>query len=180
MKILKIASLILVSLIGLVLVIAIFVPQEYHVQRTTVINGNISDVFNYVSSLENQNEYAVWQKKDPNVIVSFKGNSGEIGSIYSWNSKVEDVGTGEQEIINIENDERVDFELRFKEPMEMTGNAYFETKSITNLETEVTWGFEGTSPYPTNFFMLFIDMDKELGPDLEKGLANMKEVWENK
>ncbi len=33
-------------------------------------------------------------------------------------------------------------------------------------------------PYPSNFMLLFIDMDTELGKDLQDGLNNLKAILE--
>jgi len=63
----------------------------------------------------------------------------------------------------------------------------FESKAKTSLlvsgndtESTVTWTFEGSTPYPFNLMLLFMDMDKMIGKDFETGLNNLKVILENK
>ncbi len=179
MKLLKKLGILLISLVCLILLIALFVRKDYHVTRTVEVNADSGTVFDYVRYLKNQEEFSVWHKMDPNMQKSLTGEDGQIGAVASWDSKKEDVGAGEQEIISIAEGERIDFELRFKKPWELTSNAYFTTQSGNNGKTKVTWGFDGASPWPWNFFLLFMNMDEELGPDLEKGLDNLKIILES-
>lgn len=179
MKFLKQISILIVSIIALVLIIALFVEKEYDINRSIIVKKSQSEVFNFVKPLENLDKFAVWQKKDPNIIQSFIGEPGEIGSIYTWSSKLEDVGQGEQEIKSIIENEKIVCELRFKSPNEMIAESYMTTSSTDNSsETKVVWGIKGGSAYPWNFFMLFFDLDAQIGPDLQEGLDNLKVVLE--
>lgn len=181
MKFLKKIIFLLIALIGIVLVIALFVQKEYDVSRSIEISQPKDEVFDYVRYLRNQGEFAIWQKMDPKVIQKYSNDDGEVGAVYSWKSNMEDVGVGEQEITKIDLNNRIDFELRFEEPWEMKGEAYMLTENLSESEgkTRVTWGFKGRSPWPWNIFFLFMDMDSELGPDLQKGLNNLKKILES-
>ncbi len=179
MKFLKQISILVVSILALVLIIALFVEKEYDINRSIIIKKSNSEVFNFVKSLENHETFSVWQKKDPNIVQTFTGASGEVGSIYTWSSEMKDVGQGEQEIKSIEENERITCELRFIRPDEMIAESYMTTSSPdTATGTNITWGIKGKSAYPWNFFMLFFDLDAQLGPDLQEGLENLKQVLE--
>ena len=182
MKFLKKIFVLLITLVGFVLIIALFVKKDYNVSRSIEINRVSSEVFDYIRYLKNQESFAVWQSKDSNVKISYTGTDGTEGAIYKWDSDVEDVGAGEQEIMKIDENERIEFELRFTRPMEMTGQAFFTTEELDSPggKTKVTWGFEGSSPWPWNILFLFIDMENELGPELQEGLDNLKKVLETK
>ena len=108
---------------------------------------------------------------------SYTGTDGTVGFVSSWKGNA-DVGEGEQEIKKITEDERVDFEIRFKEPMESTAQAFMTTETITENQTKVKWAFNGNTPYPFNLMCLVMDMDKMIGPDLEVGLSNLKKQME--
>ena len=167
-------------MITLVLIIALFVEKGYDIKRKINISKRNSEIFNYVKNLRNLENYAVWQKKDPNIIQTYSGIDGEVGSKYTWTSENKEVGNGEQEVIAIDNNNRVDFGVRFKDPIEMEAQSYMITSANeSGNSTNVTWGFKGESAYPWNFFLLFIDMDKQLGPDLQKGLENLKGIMES-
>ena len=180
MKFLKKIGILLVTLLALILIIALFVKKDFHVSRTVEVETSNTEVFEYLRFLESQDEFSVWQKKDPNAKQTYLGEDGTVGAIRTWDSQLEDLGAGEQEIIKIDDGKRIDFELRFKRPWEMTSTAYFTTEAIESEKTKVTWGFEGHTPWPWNFFSLFMDMDGELGPNLQKGLDDMKGIVESR
>ena len=106
-----------------------------------------------------------------------EGTDGTIGDVSFWDSDNKDVGKGEQEITGITEGSRIDFEIRFIEPFESTDRAYFIT-SPREEGTLVKWGFNGKMPYLMNLMMLCMNMGDMLGPDLEKGLVNMKGILE--
>ncbi|MFZ1572859.1 MAG: SRPBCC family protein [Candidatus Kapaibacterium sp.] len=179
MKILKRLLIAILGFIALFLIIAIFVKKEYVVKRDIVINKPKQDVFNYIKFLKNQNEYSKWSKMDANMKKEFKGTDATIGFISSWDSENKDVGKGEQEIVKITEGSRVDYEIRFKIPFESTSNAYMSTEENGPNQTKVTWEFNGKMNYPMNLMLLFMDMDKEIGSDLNIGLNNLKGIQEN-
>ena len=74
--------------------------------------------------------------------------------------------------------QRIDLELQFFEPFESTNKSFMSTQQIDSTTTQVTWGISGEMPYPGNIMSLFIDMEKQLGTDLEKGLKNLKRILE--
>lgn len=172
--------LFVVALIGLVLLMAFFLPSEYDVVRKTTINQNRDELFDYLKYLRNQEEFSVWARMDPNQKNTYRGVDGEVGFVNRWESDIDSVGVGEQEIKNIIDGERIDYEVRFIKPFESTATAYITTKAINPTTTEVVWGFHGEMPYPINLFLLVMDMEKMLGKDLEGGLANLKEIQERK
>ncbi|MCF8425598.1 MAG: SRPBCC family protein [Bacteroidia bacterium] len=178
MKILKNILLVIVGLVAIALLTALFVKKEYAVEREITINKSKDLVFNYVKLLKNQDNFSVWAMKDPNMEKGFTGTDGMVGATSSWNSKMEDIGKGEQEIIGISEGEKVDYELRFFEPFESKDHAYLATESVNDSTTTVRWGFDGKMPYPMNLLLLTMDMDKMLGEQLESGLKNLKGVME--
>jgi hypothetical protein len=108
----------------------------------------------------------------------FKGDDGLPGFVSSWKSENSDVGTGEQEIKKVSEGERLDTELRFKEPFESTADAYVITEAASTESTKVKWGFNSKVPRPFNVMCLVVDMDKTVGKDFEEGLSNLKRILE--
>lgn len=178
MKILKKILITILIIIAIPLIVALFTKKEYAVEREVIINKPKQEVFDYIKFLKNQDNYSVWATMDPNMKKEYRGTDGAVGFIASWDSQMKEVGKGEQEIMKISDAERLDFELRFKVPFEATDNAYMTTETIAENQTKVKWGFEGKMNYPMNFMLLFMDMEKMLGNDLETGLSNLKKVLE--
>ncbi|QDH80660.1 SRPBCC family protein [Echinicola soli] len=174
MKILKIILLSILGLALLVLIIAFFVPREMNVQKSVVINRPVEQVFDYVKMLKNQNEFSVWMTIDPKMKKAYEGVDGTVGAITKWDSQHNDVGQGEQEIIGIEENTRIDYELRFIRPFESTAQAYMITESTSANQTKVTWGFHSESKYPMNLVQKVIGLEKMLGDQLQQGLDTLK------
>ena len=169
----------LLGIIALLLIAALFMPKEYAVEREVTINKPVDSVFKYVKYLKNQNEFSVWANIDPNMKSTFTGTDGAVGAISAWESKVKEVGIGEQEITKINEGKRLDFELRFKEPMNDTAMGFMSTEMVSENQTKVKWGINGIIPYPINLMLPFMKMDQMIGDDLQKGLENLKVKMEN-
>ncbi len=178
-KALKIAGLALVGLLVLVFVSALFVKKDYSVERETNINQPKQVVFDYAKYLKNQNNFSVWAKIDPEMKVEFRGTDGTVGFVSAWDSKVKEAGMGEQEILSIIENERIDYVIRFLKPMKSTDNAFLQFTAVNDSVTTVKWGFFGKMKYPMNMMLVFMDMDDMLGKDLEGGLSNLKNILEN-
>jgi hypothetical protein len=166
-------------LLGLGLLVAILhfiAPKTYHVERKIVVSANIDTVFKSLCSLKDQQVWSPWGSKDPKMTIEYKGTDGQIGSISHWVGN-KGVGEGEQEITKIEATSYIETELRFLKPYESTSTGFFTTKQVTE-GTEVIWGFKGNNTFPSTLMMVFMNMDKAIGPDFEKGMADFKSFIE--
>jgi len=161
-------------LIAIPLIVALFVAKDYAVEREITINKPKQEVFDYIKLLKNQDIYSKWATMDPNIKKTYRGTDGRIGFVSAWESDIEDVGAGEQEIKKITEGERIDFELRFIKPFESIEPAFMTTESVDANQTKVKWGFSGHMNYPMNIMMLFVDFKKMIGADLDTGLKNLK------
>jgi hypothetical protein len=179
MRTLKKILLVIAVLLAIPLLTALFVKKTYTVEREILIEKPRQEVFDYVKLLRNQDNFSKWGSMDPNMKQEYIGIDGNIGFISSWESDQKDVGIGEQSIINIKDGERIDYELHFIKPMEARAKAYMTTEAVTDLQTKVTWSFSGSMKYPMNIVLLFMNMDRMIGGDLEIGLSNLKRVMEN-
>jgi hypothetical protein len=180
MKIVKIILLAIVGIIALLLIAAIFIKKDYAVEREVVIEKPKQEVFDYIKPLKNQDSFSVWAMRDPAMKKEYRGTDGTVGFVSAWDSEKDDVGKGEQEILKIAEGERIDYELRFIKPFEAKDKAYMVTEGVTENQTKVKWGFNGNMKYPMNLMLLFMDMDKMLGKDLDQGLQNLKAILEKK
>ncbi|MES2799267.1 MAG: SRPBCC family protein [Bacteroidota bacterium] len=172
MRILKRILIVIAIIIAIPLVIALFVSKEMKSERSIVINKPKAEVFEYLKLVRNQDNFGVWQLSDPKMKSSDTGVDGTIGFKHAWESEV--LGNGSQTITKIEDGNRIETKLDFgfgEPPM-----AYFTTEAQGENQTKVVWGINGTTPYPWNFFSLFMDM----GKDFEQGLKNLKKELEKK
>jgi Polyketide cyclase / dehydrase and lipid transport len=177
MKFLKRLLLFIAAIIVIALITALFVSKDMNVEREIVINKPKQQVFDYVKFLKNQNNYSVWNKMDPNMKQTFTGTDGAVGFVSAWEGN-KDVGKGAQTITAIKDGQTLETDLKFIEPWESTAKAFLNTAAVNDSTTKVSWGFKSQMAWPMNITKLFMNMEKMLGDDYEKGLANLKGVLE--
>jgi hypothetical protein len=166
------------GLIALLLIIALFTKKEYSLYREISINKTKQDVFNYIKLLKNQDHYSKWVMTDPAMKKEFRGMDGTVGFIYAWNGNNK-AGQGEQEIKSIKDNERIDMEVRFVRPFKGISDTYMTTVTENRPDkTKVKWGFSSKMKYPSNVMLLFMNMEKLLGKDIEISLENLKAILE--
>ncbi len=176
MKILKRVLILLAILIAIPLIAALFIKKEFSVVEAVVVNKPKQEVFNYIKSLKNQEQFSKWASMDPDMKRGYRGVDGQVGSVATWDSQMDDVGAGEQEVTGIKNGERIDFELRFFRPFESTETGYMTTESVGPNQTKVKWGFNGHMDYPMNLMIPLMGIEKSISDDLGIGLKNLKEI----
>lgn len=178
MKILKFVLISVVAFVALVFIIALFTKKDYGVVCEVVINKPKTEVFEYVKLLKNQENFSVWANKDPGMKKEYRGTDGTVGFVSAWDSKNEDVGKGEQEIKKIIEGERIDYELRFIEPMSSSDLAFITFETVSDSQTKVKWGFSGKMKYPMNLVLLTMDIEGMIRKDFQDGLNNLKGILE--
>lgn len=167
----------IIGLVVLIIILAMIAPKNYDVSRTILINKPISEVYNYLKFIKNQENWSPWREKDPNMVQTHSGTDGEIGFVTAWEGN-KDVGSGEQELTGLKENEEVSSELRFFKPWKSVSSAYLRVAE-DGEGTKVTWGFRGDNKFPFSIMMLFMNMDKSVGADFEKGLEKLKNVLES-
>ena len=164
------------AIVLLILILILVAPLDFNMERQVTINKSKDIVFPYLKLLKNQDYWSAWNLKDPNMKQELTGIDGTVGATNSWESKNKNVGIGAQEILKITEGERIDMELRFKEPMEVKHQAYFIVKSIAENQTVVSWGFSGKTKRPMN--VMFPLMKGMILKEFDQGLNNLKNILE--
>lgn len=163
----------LLGLIALVFVTALFVKKDYTVKREIVINQSPEKLYDFLRYLKNHKAFNAWYLKDPRMKEISRNTDGEIGYVFRYEGN-KDLGVGEQELKGLQQNKKIDIELRFIKPFKSTCNTPFELEAIGNNQTKVTWTMFGKTNYPMNFALLFINMNTFLGKDIQKSLENLK------
>lgn len=162
------------GVITVLLIVAAVAPKAYALQRSITIAKPVAEVFDYIKYLKNQDKFSKWATMDPNMQKTYTGVDGTPGFISAWDSRDKNVGKGEQEILKITHNSQVDFQIRFIKPFAGVAQACMNTVAETENSTTVSWAFESKMAFPMNIMLLFMNMDKMIGKDLETGLENLK------
>jgi hypothetical protein len=165
-------------IIVVILIAALFVKNEYSIEKEVTIDKQKQFVFNYIKMLKNQKNYSKWEMMDPNMKQEYKGTDGNPGFVSAWDSDKKNVGKGEQSINKIIEGERIDYDIHFIKPFNARATSYMKTEVVSEKQTKVKWGFNSRMNYPMNLMLLFMNMEKMVGNDLLTGLTNLKNVLE--
>jgi uncharacterized membrane protein len=176
MTILKYILYAITAIAALLLVVAFFINSAFRVESEIIINQPKHVVFDYIKHLKNQEQYSKWMQMDPDVKINYQGEDGTVGFVHAWESEMQDVGVGEQEITSIVEGERVETEIRFMEPFVSTDQSYMMTESINGGSTKVIFGYNGKMNYPTN--LLIPVFKNKIGNDMDENLQALKFLLE--
>jgi hypothetical protein len=172
-------KIILIALAVAVAVFAIVValqPAEFRVARSTTMAAPPQVVFAQVDDLRKWEGWNPWQKVDPAMKLNFTGPPAGPGASYSWVGNKE-VGEGRLTIVESRPNDLVRIKLEFMKPFTATNMATFTFMPQGN-QTAVTWSMEGRNNFFAKALHLVMNMDRMVGGEFEKGLADMKRIAE--
>ena len=169
--------LIAVAVIAVVLAAVVALqPAEFRVVRSATLSAPAPVVFAQVNDLHKWEGWNPWQKKDPAMKLTFAGPPAGPGASYSWAGNNE-VGEGRLTITESRPSDLVRIKLEFMKPFAATNTAEFTFKPEGD-KTAVTWSMEGNKNFFAKAIHLVMNMDKMVGGEFEKGLADMKAIVE--
>jgi Polyketide cyclase / dehydrase and lipid transport len=172
-------------LIGLGVVAAIVVaflivvamqPSDFRITRSAKMSATPATVFAQVNDYHKWDAWSPWAKLDPNAKSTFEGPTSGTGATMTWSGN-DKVGEGRQTIIESRADDMIRIKLDFLKPFEATNTAEFTFKPEGD-QTVVTWSMYGKNNFMGRAVSLFMDCDKMVGSEFEKGLASMKAIVE--
>jgi hypothetical protein len=107
---------------------------------------------------------------------TYSGPESGQGASYAWVGN-DDVGEGKMTIAESHPGQHVKIDLEFIKPFAAKNVTEFMFKPAGDT-TEVTWSMSGKNGFMGKAMCLVMSMDKMVGGDFEKGLAQMKNVVE--
>jgi hypothetical protein len=117
------------------------------------------------------NRWSPWDKLDPSQEVTIEGTPRGKGATYHWVGRKN--GEGRMEIVEHQADTFVGIQLDFVKPFPSSSRCDFIVQP--GIEgTRVTWRMTGTNSFMAKAFDFFVNMDRMLGRDFERGLAELK------
>lgn len=159
----------------LIILIALFLPKEFVVQRSIDINGSPEKVFPYISDLRAWEKWSAWQEQDSTLNFTYEGASEGIGAVQKWNGKI--TGKGSVTITGSDPRKGIDYTMTMSDGnLKLYGGLHF--KNIKGDSLELVWNSTcnlGGNPL-MRYFGLFVE--SALGPDYEKGLKKLNGLVE--
>src|SRR5215831_6406051 len=110
-----IGALVLAAVIG-----GFFVSSSFLVSRSITVNAPPKKVYDLVVEPKQWTRWSAWNKRDPDMKITYKGPPFGIGAHWEWVSKTE--GTGSMDITKVDPDRLVEYSLVFADyNMKSTG-----------------------------------------------------------
>jgi len=170
---------ILIAVIAVILVLVAVIatrPTEMHVERSATIAAAPADVFAQVNDLHQWEAWSPYAKLDPNMKTTYQGPPSGVGASYSWNGNNQ-VGEGRTTITESRPHELIRIKLEFVRPFAGTNMAQFTFRAVGD-QTTVTWSLDGENNFMAKAVGLLMNMDKMVGGQFDKGLAQLKALVE--
>lgn len=171
MRILKRVVFTIGIIIAVVLVVSLFLPSKYKVERSATIDAPPDSVFVLLADLKNWPQWSPWQKADPEMKITYSPNTFGPGAWQEWDG--ED-GEGKLTILAVMPPSMVKYEFEMKDFGDKQTGTFIITPK--GKATKVVWRMDiDAGMNPVDKF-LGLMMDGFVGPDFEEGLKNLQEA----
>ena len=167
------------GLIVVILVVCVYVgvqPSQFAISRERLVKGSPEQIFPLINNSKKANEWMPWKDSDPSVVMVYSGPDEGVGSVSSWDGTGQ-MGTGRAEVVESIPNRSVKTQLTYTKPMEMSQLAEISLNPAAE-GTVVKWTVVGNNNFIGRLFCLFMNMDKMVGGEFEKGLAKLQQQVE--
>ena len=164
------------AVVVIFLIVVAMQPSDFRVERSATMRAPAPAAFAQVSDFQNWQAWSPWEKVDPALKRQYEGPKAGTGAVYAWQGN-KDVGEGRMTITDSRPGELVRIKLEFIKPFPSSANTEFTFKPEGD-QTGVTWSMTGDKNFISKAFCMFMNMDKMVGGDFERGFANLKSVVE--
>jgi uncharacterized protein YndB with AHSA1/START domain len=148
--------------------------NEYEVIREATIPAPRGTVFDLLVDFHRWGEWSPWEDLDPAMHRTYSGAPSGVGAVYEWSGNRK-AGQGRMEITGAEAPARIEIALQFLKPFKSSSVTTFELREAA-VGTQVTWRMVGPKTFVTRLMGIFMSMDKMIGRDFEKGLAQLTDA----
>ena len=148
--------------------------DTFTVERSATLPAPPQAVYSLLADFHEWPKWSPWEELDPDMERTHSGAQSGVGATYAWKGNKK-AGEGRMEITEAVPGSRIAIDLDFLKPFRSTNKTLF-TLVPEGAGTRVTWTMTGNRPLLMRIFGLFFSMDKLVGKDFEKGLANLAKV----
>jgi hypothetical protein len=167
----------IVAVVVIVSVVVAMQPEDLKITRSATFNAAPATVFEQVNDFHKWDAWSPWAKIDPTMKATHSGAPSGVGAVYSWVG-TGDAGEGKMTITASHPTDHIAIDLEFIKPFPAKNVTEFTFKPSGD-KTDVIWTMTGKKNFVMKAFCLVMDMDKLIGADFEKGLAQMKPIVES-
>ncbi len=167
--------IVIAAAIAVLLIVASQKPDIFRIEKKAVINAPPEKIAGFINDFHRWPVWSPYENKDPNMQRTFDGPVSGPGAKYAWSGN-KNIGSGHMEVLEVTPGKTV-VDLVFTAPFKAHNTAEF-TFTPNGNATEVTWAMFGPCPLFAKVMHTVISMDKMVGNDFVKGLADLKKAAE--
>jgi carbon monoxide dehydrogenase subunit G len=171
---------IILALIGLaalsIYILAVRRPDTFAIERATNVNAPPAKILPLIASPRAMNTWMPFLEPDPNATLDYSGPESGVGAASMWTGHWQ-VGAGRTEVTDVQASSKVTMKLEMVKPMKASNTVVFSIQP-NGSGTNVTWNMSGKQTLMAKVMTLFIDCDKMVGSQFEKGLGKSKAIAE--
>ena len=168
-------GLALAVLIVLFIVVGLFLPTQYTVTRTQMIQAKPAAIHTHVNDLTKWEAWTPWKDGDPSLVITQGKKTSGVGASQSWSGKD---GNGSLTFTKSSKKEGIDYDLTFNDG-KFKGTAFIQYRDMGG-NTQVNWTMTGDMEVPVVGGYLAMTMDSMVGDMFQNGLTKLKNVVEGK
>ena len=176
MEILGYIALALLLAVVALLVYAARKPDTFTIRRSAAIAAPPERLFPLIANLRAMNTWNPFVEPDPAIKVDYSGPEMGKGASHTWSGN-RNVGEGSITVTEAVSPKAVAMRLVMLKPMKADNRVDF-TLQPEGAQTVVTWAMSGRQPFMGKLVSVFIDCDKMVGKQFEKGLGKLKTIAE--
>lgn len=152
--------------------------SEFEIRRSIVINTPAEQVYAHLIDFHRWQGWSPWEGMDPNLERTYSGPDAGPGAHYAWKGNRK-VGEGSMTLAGADAPTQVRVDLVFLRPFKAENKIVFELTPRTGA-TRVDWIMRGERKgLRDRVFAVLFPLDKVVGKDFEKGLAQLKAAAES-
>jgi uncharacterized protein YndB with AHSA1/START domain len=149
--------------------------KTLHVQRSAVIPAPPERIFALLDDFRQWEHWSPWEELDPNMTHTYSGPERGVGAVHEWKGNKK-AGEGRMEIVDADPPHRLDMDVKFIRPFKSENTTRLTLAENGPGSTNVTWSMDSPMPFMMRIADIFMNMDKRIGGDFEKGLAKLSSL----
>ncbi|MGB0678911.1 MAG: SRPBCC family protein [Polyangiales bacterium] len=166
-------GIVLAGLVALLVLVGLFLPSTYAVERSLTMHAPAALIFAQVDDLKKNRAWSPWHAADKTLQVTYGERTVGVGASSHWHG--ESSGKGRMKVTKSVPARRIEIHLDFEEGQ---ADSFWRFDAKGKHKTEVTWGMAGDSGWNLMGRYFGLCMDRMVGPYYEDGLRRLKKVSE--
>ena len=150
--------------------------KPYTVVRAITIDAPTERVRAFVNDFHLWPQWSPWEDIDPDMRRTFSGPDAGVGAGYAWEGNRK-AGKGSMTVTG-DTAKQVDIDLHFEKQFAAHNRIELVLEPRGEHSTAVEWSMNGELGGVMSVVSLFKSMDSMIGPDFDKGLAQLKRAAE--